>query len=473
MNTVDDRQALQGLWPLSKVAELLGARLSGDGAVTPVCLSMDTRTISRGACFVALRAQRDGHEFAAQAVAKGASSLLVDHELDLPVPQLVAGDTLEALQRWGQARLEAFRPRAVFGVTGSVGKTSTKELLAAATGGWKTPGNRNNTLGMPEALAMLPEGQRAAVLEMGMSTPGEIRRLVEIAPPDIGLITNIGSAHAENFADGPEGIARAKGELVEGLRPGSSWVHQASDAWSRWIALQPWAQHVRAVSVGDGCSYGWDKVCSMGPLGERFRLRTPQGSIEVNLKLRGEHQIRNAALAGSAAVLAGFGLEQIAAGLGELEPEPGRGRLHALKEGGWLLDETYNASQDSILACAASLLSLQGGEAVAVLGCMRELGLESERIHRETGEALNRMGIRRVLVYGDQAFALASGFGIGAYPFSSFESLRDDPDGLDSLPDGARVLVKGSRFWQSERAVEWILERSGEEPPPRSASILG
>jgi len=283
----------------------------------------------------------------------------------------------------------------------------------------------------------------------------------------------VGSAHVENFSQGPEGIARAKGELVEGLKPGGAWVHLASDAWCHWIALQAWARHAHAVSVGEGCAYGWEAGRSLGPLGECFQFRAPEGCVEVRLKLRGAHQVRNACLAASAASLAGFSLERIVRGLGELEPEPGRGRLHSLRQGGWLLDETYNASQDSILACAASLLSLDGGEAVVVLGCMRELGLESERIHRETGEGLRKLGVQRLLVYGDHAPALASGFGSGAHSFPTFEALRDDPSGLGALPQGARILVKGSRFWQSERAVFWILERLGEHPPPRSASILG
>lgn len=450
---------MTGLWTLAQAAEALGATLHGDGALVPTALSMDTRTIQAGACFVALRAERDGHAFAAEAAGKGAAALLVEHPLDLPVPQLVVPDTLAALQRWGQARLAAVRPRAVFGVTGSVGKTSTKELLAGATGGWKTPGNRNNTLGLPEALATLPEGLEAVVLEMGMSTPGEIRRLTEIAPPDHGLITLVGTAHIENFAEGQEGIARAKGELVAGLRPGGVWTHLVDDPWCAWIADQPWARASRAVAVGEGQPFRWESQVSLGPRGERFRLRTPQGAAEVHLKLCGAHQVRNAALAGSLAVLAGWSLEAVAQGLGSVEPEAGRGRLQALRGGGWLLDESYNASPDSVLACARALLQLEGGEAVAVLGSMRELGPEAPRLHRETGAALRSVGLRRLWAYGDFAAELAEGFGPGAQAFPDFDTLATSGDGLDALPAGARILVKGSRFWRSERAVAWILDR--------------
>ena len=448
------------LWSLGEVQAALGGELQGDAAVVPAALSMDTRTIRPGDCFVAIRGQRDGHAFAAEAVAGGAAALLVDHELPVRAPQLVVPDTLAARQRWGQARLAACRPRVVLAITGSVGKTSTKELLAGATGGWKTPGNRNNTLGMPEALATLPAGLDAAVLEMGMSTPGEIRRLTEIAPPDFGLITNIGSVHMEYFPDGQQGIARAKGELVEALPPGALWVHLADDPWCRWVALQPWAR-ARAVPVGPGAAFGWEDETSLGPRGEQFVLRHPGGRVPVRLRLPGAHHVRNAALAGALAILAGFDPEAVAAGLGAAEPLPGRGRLHPLSGGGWLLDESYNAVMESVLACAATLQTLAGGPAVAVLGCMRELGPDSASLHRQTGEGLKALGIGRVLVYGADAEALAQGFGPGATAYPGYEAMRDDPAGLDAVPADARILVKGSLYWGAARAVARLLERLG------------
>ncbi|HJV21387.1 MAG TPA: UDP-N-acetylmuramoyl-tripeptide--D-alanyl-D-alanine ligase [Holophagaceae bacterium] len=441
---------------LGEAAAFLGAHLHGAGDPVPSALSLDTRTIQPGECFVALRAERDGHAFAAQAVAQGAGCLLVDQLLDLPVPQLVVPDTLAALQAWGQARLAAVRPRAVFGITGSVGKTSTKELLASAVSGWKTPGNRNNTLGLPQALATMPAGQGAAVLEMGMSTPGEIRRLTEIAPLDFGLVTMVGTAHLENFPEGQEGIARAKGELVAGLRPGGAWTHLSTDPWCAWIARQPWAAHTLAVPVGPGSEFGWEGWRSRGPLGEAFTLRTPEHRLPVEIRLRGEHQVRNAALAATVALLAGWKAEDVVAGLAKAEPEWGRGRLTALQGGGWLLDESYNASPDSILACGASLLELEGGEPVAVLGAMRELGDTAEAAHRRVGEGLRALGVKRLLAFGEHAGAYAEAFGTGARAFPDFESLRDDEAGLSTLSADARVLVKGSRFYRTERAVEWL-----------------
>ena len=444
-------------WSLADIAPHLGASLHGDPRVVPTALSLDTRTLQPGDCFVALRAERDGHDFASAAVAKGASCLLVDHALELSVPQLVVRDTLAALHTWGQARLAEVRPKAVFGVTGSVGKTSTKELLAAATGAWKTPGNRNNTLGLPEALATLPDGLPAVVLEMGMSTPGEIRRLTEIAPLDFGLLTMIGTAHLENFPSGQQGIAEAKGELVAGIKPGGAWTYLASDPWCRWIAEQPWAAHALAVPVGEGGEFDWEEVRSLGPRGEAFLLRTPEYRLPLEIHLRGHHQVRNAALAAALALLAGWSPAAVAEGLASVEPEPGRGRLHSLPGGGWLLDESYNASGDSILACAHAVLELEGGEPVAVLGCMRELGAASARLHHETGAQLKAAGIQRLWAYGTEAGDYAEGFGCGAQAFPDFEALASDASGLSALPSGARILVKGSRYWRSERAVEWIL----------------
>lgn len=447
------------LWSLFQVASQVGGEILGNGAVQPSSLSLDTRTIQPGACFVALRAERDGHGFAGQAVERGASALLVDHPQDLPCPQLVVPDTLAALQRWGQARLAALRPRVVLGVTGSVGKTSTKELLAAAMGAWKTPGNRNNTLGLPEALATLPEGLEAAVLEMGMSTPGEIRRLTEIAPLDAGIVTIVGTAHMENFPEGQEGVARAKGELVAGLIQDGLWAHLASDPWCRWIAEQPWARHAEPLAVGEGQAYGWAEVTSMGAVGSAFLLRTPAGALPLRIQLPGGHQVRNAALAAALAHRLGRDPVRVAEGLAAVVPEPGRGRLHPLPLGGILLDETYNASPDSIRACAEALLQLPGGEAVAILGSMRELGPSAGELHRATGAALKALGISRLWAYGEFARDCAEGFGLRGVSFPDFEALREDAAGLSAIPAGARILVKGSRFWRAERAVDWLLSR--------------
>jgi UDP-N-acetylmuramoyl-tripeptide--D-alanyl-D-alanine ligase len=366
-------------------------------------------------------------------------------------------DTLKALQRWGKARLAAVCPKSVLAITGSVGKTSTKNLLAAATKAWKTPGNRNNIYGIPEALATMPDDFSTAVIEMGISTPNEMECLTDIAPPNFGLITNIGISHIENFTEGQKGIAKAKGKLIQGLIPGGAWVYLADDPWCQWLASLQSNNHTKAIAVGHGSNFGWEDEVSMGVYGEQFTLFFPDGKLRIKIRLRGRHQVRNAALAGSLAIIAGYDCQQIVNELAAVEPELGRGRIHNLKDGGLLLDETYNASYDSIMACARSLAELDGGKLVAVLGCVREIGSYSEHIHWQIGKDLKAIGFQKVLVYGDNAQVLADGFGCGANAFMDYESLRDDPNGLSTLKPSERILVKGSRFWMTERVVIWLL----------------
>jgi len=267
----------------------------------------------------------------------------------------------------------------------------------------------------------------------------------------------VGTAHMENFPAGQQGVALAKGELVAGLRRGGVWAHLAADPWCRWIAEQPWAAHAVALPVGEGQAYHWDAVASLGAAGSAFLLHTPKGELPLHLRLPGEHQVRNAALAAALALQLGTAPDQVARGLAAVAPEAGRGRLHALAGGGCLLDETYNASPDSILACAQSLLQLPGGEAVAVLGSIRELGPGAPRVHRDTGAALKALGVSRLWAYGDFARDYAEGFGPGVQAFLDFEALRDEATGLSAIPAGARILVKGSRYWRAERAAEWLL----------------
>jgi UDP-N-acetylmuramoyl-tripeptide--D-alanyl-D-alanine ligase len=224
-----------------------------------------------------------------------------------------------------------------------------------------------------------------------------------------------------------------------------------------------------ALPVGEGEPFGWERVASLGAAGGSFSLRTPRGPVPIRLQLPGEHQIRNAALAAALAIHLGFDPEDVARGLGTVVPEAGRGRLQALAGGGCLLDETYNASPDSILACARALLQLQGGEAVAVLGSMRELGEAAPTIHRETASALKGLGVLRLWAYGDFAESYAAGFGPGARSFPDFETLRDGADGLSAIPSGARILVKGSRYWRAERVVEWLLRPSSPSLPPQGS----
>ena len=445
------------LWNLGKISEILAGNLIGDPTVTPKGISFNSKQIQNQECFVALRANRDGHDFIPDALHRGASCLIVEHATNCEVPQIIVENTTESIQIWGQRRFETFRPSRVFGVTGSAGKTTTKEFLSTMTSAWKTPGNFNNTLGLPMSLALFPENVQSAVLEMGMSTPGEIKRLTEIAPLDFGILTGIGHAHIENFPDGIRGIARAKGELVEGIQSGGSWVFPEDDEHCQWVAVQTWAKHCQSLPVGPTSPRQILNHESKGLLGEFFVYKGPHHQFPVHIQLKGRHHVINAALAIAIALESGSSEQQVASGAHALIPEAGRGRVHHLAHGGHLLDESYNASPESIIATAHSLKGLPGGELIAVLGSMRELGQSATQQHEAVGLRLRELGFNRLLCYGDFATYLSKGFGNGSTSFPSFEELKDAPDGLSSIPVGCRILVKGSRYWKSELAVEWIL----------------
>ena len=445
------------LWDIRSISGYLGGDLVGDPTLVPLGISINSKEIKEKDCFIAIRSKRDGHEFIQDALQRGASCVIVDHFIECQVPQIIVNDTTQALQIWGQRRFETFRPPNVFGVTGSAGKTTTKEFLSSIMGAWKTPGNFNNGLGLPMSLALFPEGTQSAVLEMGMSTLGEIRKLTEIAPLDFGVLTGIGHAHIENFPDGLMGIARAKGELVEGIRNGGLWTYPENDEKCKWIAMQSWAKHCLAIPVGETSPRKILNHKSKGVLGETFIYQGPHHLFEVHIQLKGLHNVMNAALSIAIALEAGRSEQQIILGASALAPADGRGRLHHLFDGGYLLDESYNASPESIIATAHSLKDLPGGELIAILGSMRELGQSATQQHELVGLRLKELGFNRLLCFGDFANYLASGFGRGSKAFSGFEDLRDEVDGLTSIPHSSRILVKGSRYWKCEQVVEWIL----------------
>ena len=414
--------------------EAVGGTLQGDGGVAPAALSMDTRTLRPGDGFVAIRGQRDAHDFASEAVAKGAVALLVDHGLPLDVPQLIVPDTLAALQRWGQARLAAFRPRVVLAVTGSVGKTSTKELLAARHRRLEDPGQPQQRLRPARSPGHPARGPGRVGAGDGHEHPGEIAPAHRDRPAGPRpRHQHRQRAHGVSSPTASRASRAPRASWWRPCAPGGLWVHLADDPWCRWVALQPWAR-ARAVPVGPGAAFGWEDERSRGLHGEAFNLRHPGGSVPVRLRLRGAHHVRNAALAGALAILAGFAPEAVAAG-------PGRGGTRcpaaagctpcAGAAGSWTKATTpsRNPSSHARRPCRPWRVAR-----VAVLGCMRELGPAAASLHRETGEGLKRLGIDRVLVYGDDARVLAEGFGPGASAYPGFEAMRDDPAGLGADP---------------------------------------
>ncbi|MBI1347923.1 UDP-N-acetylmuramoyl-tripeptide--D-alanyl-D-alanine ligase [bacterium] len=428
----------------------------------------DSRELARGDVFWALRGERfDGHEFAAQALASGAS--LVVCELPradaISGPKLVVDDTTRALgrlARWVRQRREAL----IIGVTGSVGKTTTKDLLAIALGqqfqGLKSPGNYNNAIGLPKTLMDLNDSHEFAVLEMGASQRGDIRDLCEVALPEIGVITNIGQAHMASFGS-PENIVMAKGELLEALPATGFAVLPGDDPVTRSMAAKA---PCRVLFVGTGPENDLQARHITRSAG---RLTFEIDDQTFDIALPSASHLTNALLAIAVAREVGVPLDLIADGLQEFQPAPGRGAL--LSIGPWsVIDDTYNASPSSMLAAIEHLASVETpqptGKRYAFLGDMRELGESSASEHRRVGAALASAGIHGLLAFGSAAKEMAYGaqkHGLRSGQIAAGESLDVLLTVLDCwLEPGDVVLIKGSRVMQTERVIDWLKQRAAQ-----------
>ena len=452
---------------LSDAARALDARLVGaDAEISSV--STDTRKLPAGCLFVALKGPRfDGHTFAAQALEAGAAAVLVEQGANLDVsPALVVDDTRLALGRlaaWHRSTM----PARIAAITGSNGKTTVKEMVAAilaeAAGTdavLATAGNLNNDIGMPLTLLRLTPAHRFAVIEMGMNHAGEIDYMTHLARPDVALVNNALRAHLEGLGS-LEAVARAKGEIYAGLRPDGTAIINADDPhaglWrdlnaGRRILSFGFARDadVRVQSLDD-TAVSWQLASTR----TRLRLNTPQGLIETTLNVPGEHNLRNAAAACACALALGAGPAAVAAGLARFTGVKGRLQSHPCILGATLIDDTYNANPDSILA-AIQVLSERPGTRILVLGDMGELGPGAAELHREVGEKAKAAGIERLLCLGELSLHAAQGFGDGAMHFERIEELLAEIE--CALGPDVTVLVKGSRFMKMERVVQSFRE---------------
>lgn len=442
--------AVEAMAPLSWFAQAMGARLIGpDAEVRRV--TTDSRAVLPGDLFVALRGERfDAHDFVGGAAGKGAVGAVVERELEAPTAQLLVRDSLAALQRAAWAWRERFRAPVV-AVTGSNGKTTTKQLLAAlfAARGpvLATRGNLNNHIGVPLTLFELRERHRTAVIEMGANHPGEIETLTALTRPDVGVITQAGDAHLEGFGS-REGVARAKAELFAGLGAGGIAVINADDTYAPlW----------RSLARGQQISFGIERVADVRathlratPSGSRFRLSLPDGEAQVELPLPGRHNVMNALAAAACGVALGMDAEQIAAGLARVEAAQGRVAWKTTLQGARLIDDSYNANPTSMQA-GLELLALQPGTRWAVLGGMAELGEGSATMHEWCGAQARSLGIERLCVLGEAGAHYARGFGDRAERFETAEQLSQAL--AAQLAPGMTVLVKGSRSARMEKVV--------------------
>jgi UDP-N-acetylmuramoyl-tripeptide--D-alanyl-D-alanine ligase len=420
-------------------------------------ISTDSRKIREGDLFVPLHGPNyDGHDFLMQAVRNGAAVCLSEDVIaGFPVPVVRVPDTLQALGDLAAARRLLLRGPLV-AVTGSSGKTTTKEMLGAilrGTGpGLVTEGNFNNLIGLPHTLFRLTADHRWAVLEMGMSARGEIARLTEIAAPDIGVITNIGPAHLETL-HGLDGVARAKGELFAGLAQGGTAAINIDD---ERVAGLPVANGVRRLLFG--CAPPADvraEKIILWPGGVAFQLCLPEGRWPVQLHIHGRFNVHNALAAAAAAFAIGVEPAMIIRGLESFRPCAGRMETTLLSKDVVLLEDCYNANPLAVKAALAALDEMPGnGRRIAVLGDMLELGDAAVELHREVGRVAGRRTDLLVLLgelaeqtaIGARQAGLAAGMiMLAGNHEEAVELLRK------TLQPGDRVLVKGSRGMKMER----------------------
>ena len=418
-------------------------------------ISTDTRSLEAGQIFLALSGERyDGHNYLNQAAERGAIAAIVAHPVaDAKLPLIVLGDTRAALRRIAAVWRSQFE-LPVIAVTGSNGKTTTKEMIASILREWlgqesmvATRGNLNNDIGLPLSLLRLSRAHQASVFELGMNHPGEIALLAKIAQPTIALVNNAQREHQE-FMHSVDAVARENGSVLEGLGAAGVAVYPGDDKYaSVWRDM---AGSARNLCFGFESEYPIhaDEIRAEATH-TRFRLHTPLGSAPVTLRMAGVHNLRNALAAGACAVAAGAPLTAICSGLEAFNPVAGRMQLHTMPDGHQLIDDSYNANPDSVRAAIDVLAGLPGRRTL-VLGTMGEIGDNSPAMHAEVGAYALERGIDMLFTFGNDAAHAARAFGDGALSFEDIPSLVA---ALADQPPG-HVLVKGSRSTRMERVIE-------------------
>ena len=449
---------------LGELAVAVGSRrIAGEAGARVGGVSIDSRSLLPGDLFVAIRGARfDGHRFVADAVARGAAAALVSDGAALgtpPAPGVVVDDTLRGLQALAR-RVRRDSGARVVAVTGSVGKTTTKELSAALLETryrvFRNRGNLNNHIGLPLSLLELRTRPEVAVVELGMSGPGEIRRLVEIAEPDVRVWTNVGEAHAEFFPS-IEAIADAKAEiLTRASRDAVVVANAADDRVMRRVAGFP--GRVVTFGVDVEAEVSASGVEDLGLDGVRARLRTPVGAAPVRTRLLGRGNLANVLAAVGVALSFDVPLAAAVERAAAVEAPPHRGRIHRLAGGVAVIDDSYNSSPLALESALATLARGRAGRRVAVLGEMLELGARAEHLHRAAGRAAAAAGVGLLLtVGGEPARALGAAAveaGAAAAGVLHCETSEEAASrAAASIRDGDVVLVKGSRGVRTDRVV--------------------
>ncbi|MGI6648040.1 MAG: UDP-N-acetylmuramoyl-tripeptide--D-alanyl-D-alanine ligase [Bacillota bacterium] len=432
-------------------------------------VSLDSRQVKPGELFFAFPGERvDGHDFVNQALAAGAIGAVVKHwpredsgslTEELTAPLIQVDNVLKALQdlaAWYRSQFSL----PVIGITGSTGKTSTKDLIAAVLSKHfctlKTAGNYNNEIGVPLTLLQLADQHQIAVVEMAMRRRGEIAALCSLAKPTGGVITNIGHTHQELL--GSQGnIARAKGELLEYLSESGWAVLNADDPWQPLIASE-----TRAKKIFYGLKQPAEVFAShiqlLGSSGSRFRVHLPGEVRDISLPIPGEHNIYNALAAIGVGWLMGMRLEEMADGLAEARLSAMRLDVRAGDQGTILINDAYNANPDSMRAALRVLANTEGKRTIAIMGDMYELGDYTEEGHRRVGEDAAHLGISLLITVGQLAEGIARGALGAGMSLDQVVTVLDKKEAVNYVREyrkpGDVILVKGSRGMKMEEIVK-------------------
>ena len=430
-----------------------GATLTAPASFSGV--TTNSKTVEAGNLFVALRGERfDAHDFIAGVAALGAAAVVVERLPDgLPIPALIVPDTRYALGQIAQLWRKRFT-MPLIGVTGSNGKTTVKEMIAAILSAafgtdhfLATRGNLNNEIGVPLTLFNLNAQHRAAVVELGMNHPGEIARLTEIALPTVGVVNNAQREHQE-FMASVAAVAAENGAVISGLSEEGCAVFPADDEFAPL-----WTSYAGSRRL---ITFALDKQASVTAqwratdFGSEITLNARGEQVSFVLSAAGQHNVRNALAACAATLAIGINLEIIARGLSDFTPVAGRLQKKQATNGAIVIDDTYNANPDSVRA-AIDVLANAPAPRTLVLGDMGEVGSEGVAFHEEIGEYARARHIDQLFTVGELARHASRAFGRPARHFETMETLNEE---VASVPPGASVLVKGSRFMKMERVVQ-------------------
>ncbi len=451
----------------SEIAVALQATLIGDDIAID-SVSTDSRQIKTGDLFIALQGPNfDGHKFADEVIAQGAVALIVNRKLATDVPQLVVEDTRIALGQLGALVKAKLAPKTI-GVTGSAGKTTVKEMLAAILSRigqvLATAGNFNNDIGVPLTLLRLEPQHKFAVIELGANHLGEIAYTSAMVKPDVALITNVAAAHIEGFGD-LFGVARAKGEIYTGLSDGAlAIVPMDSEFHQYWLQRLSHLK-VQGFSAQRDTDFTAENVVldSQGCAG--FELVSPYGRTFIQLVIPGKHNVANALAAAAAALALGASLQDVQLGLASMKPVKGRINVYRPKPDIRVIDDTYNANVESVKA-AIDLLAAYAGTRILVLGDMGELGPDARMYHEEVGAYAKQSGINLLFTLGVLSQNASELFHQQGAHFSSRAQLLSKLLPYLSSSEEVSILVKGSRSAKMELVVQDLLESCQQEKAP-------